>query len=63
MCDAVYIGNTQQTLKKRIDGHLSDLQRLLKTDKSQTHLLPTTYSTLTLPRHVQIYVSILCSKY
>ena len=26
----MYIGNTQQTFKKRMDGHLSDLQRLLK---------------------------------
>ena len=30
MCDAIYIGNTQQTFKKRMDGNFSDLQRLLK---------------------------------
>ena len=30
MCDAIYIDNTQQTIKKRIDGHFSDLLRLLK---------------------------------
>ena len=30
MCDAIYIGNNQQTFKKRMDGHLSDLQHLLK---------------------------------
>ena len=30
MCDAIYIGNTQQTLKIRMGGHFSDLQRLLK---------------------------------
>ena len=30
MCDAIYIGNTQQTLKKIMDGHFSDLLRLLK---------------------------------
>ena len=30
MCDAVYIGNTQQTFKKIMDGHFSDLLRLLK---------------------------------
>ena len=30
MCDAIYIGNTQQTLKKRMHGHFSDLLRLLK---------------------------------
>ena len=29
MCDAIYIGNTQQTFKKRMDGHFSDLLRLL----------------------------------
>ena len=30
MCDAIYIINTRQTFKKRMDGHLSDLQCLLK---------------------------------
>ena len=30
MCDDIYIGNTQQTFKKRMDGRFSDLQRLLK---------------------------------
>ena len=30
MCDAIYIGNTQQTFKKRMDVHFSDLLRLLK---------------------------------
>ena len=30
MCDAIYIGNTQQTFKKIMDGHFSDLQRILK---------------------------------
>ena len=30
MCDAIYIGNTQQTFKKRMDGNFSDIQRLLK---------------------------------
>ena len=30
MRDAIYIGNTRQTLKKGMDGHLSDLLRLLK---------------------------------
>ena len=29
-CDAIYIGNTQHTFKKRMDGHFSDLQLLLK---------------------------------
>ena len=28
-CKAIYIGHTQQTFKKRMDGHFSDLQRLL----------------------------------
>ena len=30
MCDAIYIGNTQQTFKKIMDGHFSNLLRLLK---------------------------------
>ena len=30
MCDAIYIGNTQQTLKTIMDGHLSNLLHLLK---------------------------------
>ena len=30
MCDTIYIGNTQQTFKKIIDGRFSDLQRLIK---------------------------------
>ena len=29
MCDAIYIGNTQQTFKKIMDGHLSDLLSIL----------------------------------
>ena len=30
MCDAIYIGNTQQTFKKKMDGQFSDIQSLLK---------------------------------
>ena len=30
MCDAIYIGNTQQTFKNIVDGHFSDILRLLK---------------------------------
>ena len=30
MCDAIYIGNNQQTFKERMDGHFSDLQNPLK---------------------------------
>ena len=30
MCDAIYIGNTQQTFKKIMDGHFYNLLRLLK---------------------------------
>ena len=29
MCDAIYMVNTEQTLKKRMDGHFYDLQRVL----------------------------------
>ena len=41
MWDAIYIGNTQQTFKKRMDVHFSGLQRLLKngqkSDSFATH--------------------------
>ena len=30
MCEAIYIGNTQQTFFKVMDGHFSDPLRLLK---------------------------------
>ena len=30
MCDASYIGDTQKTFKKIMDGHFSDIQRLVK---------------------------------
>ena len=30
MCEAIYIGNTQNISKKRMEGHFSDLLRLLK---------------------------------
>ena len=33
MCDAIYIGNTQQTFKKIMDGHFYDLQRLPRNGK------------------------------
>ena len=33
MCDAIYIGNIQQTFKKIMVGHFSDLQRLLKNEQ------------------------------
>ena len=58
ICDAIYIGNTQQTFKTRMDGHFSDILSLFKNGQNQTHLLPTPNSTLRLLRHVQIYVSI-----
>ena len=30
ICEAIYIGKTQQTFKKIMDAHFSNLQRLLK---------------------------------
>ena len=30
MCESIYVGNTQQKFKKRMDGHFSDILRLLK---------------------------------
>ena len=58
MCDAMYIGNTQQTLKKEWMVISPIYNVYSRTDKNQTHFLPTSYSTLTLPCHVRIYVSI-----
>ena len=40
MCKYIYIGNTHHTFKKRMDGHLSDIQHLLKSGKNLTHSLP-----------------------
>ena len=37
MCDAIYIGNTQQTLKKITDSNFSDILRLLKNGQKQIH--------------------------
>ena len=41
MCDTIYIGNTQNTFKKSMDGHLSDILRLLnnrqKADSFASH--------------------------
>ena len=30
ICDAIYIGNTQKTFKKILDGNFSDVQHILK---------------------------------
>ena len=57
-CNAIYIGNTQQTFKKIMDGRFSDLQHLLTNGQNQIHLLPTLYSTLIILRHIQNYVNV-----
>ena len=57
LCDAVYIGQTQKTLKTFMGGHLSNLLCLLKTDKNLTHFLPISDSTLNILRHAYTYVS------
>ena len=50
MCDAIYIGNTQQTFKKRMDVHFSDLLHLLKngqkSDSFAAHLEHSSNSTM-----------------
>ena len=33
ICDAVYIGNTQQTLKSRMNAHFNDVQKLVQDGK------------------------------
>ena len=35
MCDAIYIGNTQQIIKKRMGGHFFDVERFLKNEKNR----------------------------
>ena len=32
MCNVIYMSNTQQTFKKRMDNNFSDAQRLLKNE-------------------------------
>ena len=58
MCDAIYIGKTQQTFKKEWTVISPISYVYSRTDKNKTHFLPTPNSTLTLLRHVQIYVHI-----
>ena len=40
MYDSIYIGNTQQTFKKIMDVHFSDLQRLLKNRQKSDSFAP-----------------------
>ena len=57
MCDAIYIGNTNQTSKK-MDGYLSDVPYVFsKTDKNMTHSLPMMNSALNILIHAHNYVS------
>ena len=52
MCDAIHIGNTQQTLKKEWTV-ISPISYVYSgTDKDKTYFLPNMNSTLTLIRHV-----------
>ena len=48
MCNTIYIGNTQHTFKKIMDGQFSDLLGILKNGQNITRLLPTLNSTLNL---------------
>ena len=36
-CGIIYIGNTQNTVKKRVDGYFSSVQHLIEPDKIKTH--------------------------
>ena len=58
MYDAIYIGNTQQTFKKEWIVISLIYNVYSKTARNQTPLLPTSFSTLTIPCHVQIYVNV-----
>ena len=59
MCDDIYIGNTKQTFKKRMDGHFSNLQRLLKngqkSDSFAAHFLHH-FNTTTLCTDIRKYM-------
>ena len=58
MYDTIFIGNTQNTLKT-LFIFISPIYNVYsKMDKNQTHLSPTLDSTLTIPHHVRIYVSV-----
>ena len=52
LCDAIYLGNTQQTFKTKMHGPLSDILRLFKKIQNHTHFLPTSNSTLRLLCHI-----------
>ena len=58
MSEAIYISKTQHIFRKRMDGHFSDLLRLLNTYKNHIHLLPILNRTLVLLNNVHIYESI-----
>ena len=57
-CDAIYIGNTRQTFKKEWIVISPIYNVYSKTVKNQIHLLPISYCTLLVPRHVQNYVNV-----
>ena len=54
MCDAIYIGNTQKTFNKRMDGNFSDAQ----TDKNKTFSIPITGNNFNLLRPALTYISV-----
>ena len=57
MCEAIYIGSTQQIFKKRMDGHFSDFLRLPKNGKNQIHLPPILNSCLMILQNAHTYAS------
>ena len=58
MCDAIDIGTTQQTLKKKIDGHFYDLLCLLRDGQKSDSFADHFKQHFNALRHVHIYVSI-----
>ena len=57
LCDTIYKGITQPKFKKIMDGHFSDVQRILKNGKNQTYFLPILDDNLNLLCHAQTYLS------
>ena len=58
----IYISNTQQALKKIMDGHFSDILRILKKGQKSDSFVAQVSITLRLLCHIHIYVSIWCLK-
>ena len=53
----IYLGNTQQALKKIMGGHFSDILRILKKGQKSYSFVAQVSITLRLLCHIHIYLS------